>query len=114
MRPSSRGTTRRSDPETLRRPGLRRPLPAWLALLGDARSPIRRCATLGLLVASAGARRHILACMAHVQERSAMTAATERVVVLMTRAEKRAMEAKAKRMGSSAAELVRRSVEAFD
>ena len=43
-----------------------------------------------------------------------MTAATERVVVLMTRAEKRAMEAKAKRMGASAAELVRRSVEAFD
>lgn len=44
----------------------------------------------------------------------AMAAATERVVVLMTRAEKRALEAKAKRMGASTAELVRRSVDAFD
>ncbi|HTT81857.1 MAG TPA: hypothetical protein VMF67_00090 [Rhizomicrobium sp.] len=43
-----------------------------------------------------------------------MAVATERVVVLMTRTEKRALEAKARRMGSSAAELVRRSVDAFD
>ena len=43
-----------------------------------------------------------------------MVAATERVVVLMTRAEKRALEAKARRLGASAAELVRRSVDAFD
>ena len=43
-----------------------------------------------------------------------MAVATERVVVLMTQGEKRAMEAKAKRMGASAAELVRRSVAAFD
>jgi hypothetical protein len=41
-------------------------------------------------------------------------AATERVVVLMTSAEKRALEKKAKRMGVSTAELVRRSVDAFD
>ena len=43
-----------------------------------------------------------------------MAAATERVVVLMTPAEKRALEKKAKRLGASAAELVRRSVDAFD
>jgi len=43
-----------------------------------------------------------------------MAAATERIVVLMTPAEKRAMEAKARRMGASAAQLVRRSVAAFD
>jgi hypothetical protein len=42
-----------------------------------------------------------------------MAAATERVVVLMTPAQKRAL-AKARRLGSSAAELVRRSVDAFD
>ena len=43
-----------------------------------------------------------------------MPSATERVVVLMTRAEKRAMETKAKRMGTSTGELVRRSVDAFE
>jgi len=43
-----------------------------------------------------------------------MAVATERVVVLMTRSEKRALESKAKRMGASTAELVRRSVDAFD
>lgn len=43
-----------------------------------------------------------------------MTSATERVVVLMTKTEKRALEAKARRMGTSTAELVRRSVDAFD
>jgi phosphotransacetylase len=43
-----------------------------------------------------------------------MAAATERVVVLMTPAEKRTLERKAKRIGASAAELVRRSVESFD
>lgn len=43
-----------------------------------------------------------------------MTAATERIVVLMTRSEKRALELKAKRIGASTAELVRRSVNAFD
>ena len=43
-----------------------------------------------------------------------MAAATERVVVLMTRAEKKALEAKARRLGASTGELVRRSVSAFD
>ncbi|MCC7048424.1 MAG: hypothetical protein IT562_17040 [Alphaproteobacteria bacterium] len=43
-----------------------------------------------------------------------MAAATERVVVLMTPAEKRALERKAKATQLSAGELVRRSVEAFD
>lgn len=43
-----------------------------------------------------------------------MPAATERIVVLMTKAEKRALEAKARRMGTSTAELVRRSVDAFE
>ena len=43
-----------------------------------------------------------------------MAAATERVVVLMTKPEKRALEAKARRIGASTAELVRRSVDAFD
>ncbi|MCC6467092.1 MAG: hypothetical protein IT563_02125 [Alphaproteobacteria bacterium] len=43
-----------------------------------------------------------------------MAAATERVVVLMTPAEKRALERKAKTSQLSAGELVRRSVEAFD
>jgi cytochrome P450 len=43
-----------------------------------------------------------------------MAAATERVVVLMTPAEKRALERKAKAAHLSAGELVRRSVEAFD
>ena len=43
-----------------------------------------------------------------------MPAATERVVVLMTPAEKKALEAKARRMGASTGELVRRSVDAFD
>jgi hypothetical protein len=43
-----------------------------------------------------------------------MAVATERVVVLMTRTEKKALEAKAKRLGASTGELVRRSVSAFD
>jgi hypothetical protein len=43
-----------------------------------------------------------------------MAAATQRIVVLMTPAEKRALETKAKRFGASTAELVRRSVDAFD
>jgi hypothetical protein len=43
-----------------------------------------------------------------------MAAATERVVVLMTPTEKRALERKAKATRLSAGELVRRSVEAFD
>jgi hypothetical protein len=43
-----------------------------------------------------------------------MAASTERVVVLMTAAEKKALDRKAKRIGSSAAELVRRSVASFD
>jgi hypothetical protein len=43
-----------------------------------------------------------------------MAAATERVVVLMTPSEKRALEAKARRTGASTAEFVRRSVDAFD
>jgi hypothetical protein len=43
-----------------------------------------------------------------------MAVATERVVVLMTRAEKKALEAKARRIGASTGELVRRSVSAFD
>jgi hypothetical protein len=43
-----------------------------------------------------------------------MAAATERVVVLMTPAEKRALEAKARRVGASTGQLVRRSVAAFD
>jgi hypothetical protein len=40
--------------------------------------------------------------------------ATERVVLLMTKPEKRALVAKARRMGGSIAQLVRKSVEAFD
>jgi hypothetical protein len=43
-----------------------------------------------------------------------MAAATERVVVLMTPAEKKSLETKARRLGASTAELVRRSVSAFD
>ncbi len=43
-----------------------------------------------------------------------MAAGTARVVVLMTPAEKRSLEKKAKLMGASAAELVRRSVATFD
>ncbi len=41
-------------------------------------------------------------------------AATERVVILMTVAEKRRLEVKARRLGASAAEIVRRSVKAYD
>ena len=40
--------------------------------------------------------------------------ATERVTVLMTAAEKQALEAKAKTLGVSVGEFVRRSVETFD
>lgn len=40
--------------------------------------------------------------------------ATERVVILMTPAEKRRLEMKARRLGASAAEVVRRSVKAYD
>jgi hypothetical protein len=43
-----------------------------------------------------------------------MANATERVVVLMSPAEKRALEAKAKRLGASIAQLVRRSVDAYE
>lgn len=43
-----------------------------------------------------------------------MAGATERVVVLMTPAEKRSLERKAKATRLSTGELVRRSVEAFD
>ena len=43
-----------------------------------------------------------------------MASASERVVVLMTPREKRGLEAKARRLGASAAELVRRSVKAYD
>lgn len=43
-----------------------------------------------------------------------MAAATERIVVLMSKPEKRALEAKARRMGTSTGEVVRRSVDAFD
>lgn len=43
-----------------------------------------------------------------------MAGATERVVVLMTPAEKRSLERKAKASRLSTGELVRRSVEAFD
>ncbi len=43
-----------------------------------------------------------------------MAGATERVVVLMTPAEKRALERKAKATQLSTGEFVRRSVEAFD
>jgi hypothetical protein len=43
-----------------------------------------------------------------------MAVATERVVVLMTRAEKKALEVKARRLGASTGELVRRSVSAYD
>ena len=43
-----------------------------------------------------------------------MAAATERVVILMTKPEKRSLESKARRIGASTAELVRRSVTAYD
>ena len=43
-----------------------------------------------------------------------MAAATQRVVILMTPAEKRSLETKARRLGASAAELVRRSVRSYD
>jgi phage gp37-like protein len=43
-----------------------------------------------------------------------MAVASERLVVLMTPAEKRRLEAKARRLGASAGELVRRSVKAYD
>jgi len=43
-----------------------------------------------------------------------MAEATERVVILMTKPEKRALQAKAKRAGTSTAELIRRSVKSFD
>jgi len=43
-----------------------------------------------------------------------MSALSERVVVLMTPAEKRGLEAKARRLGASAGELVRRSLKAYD
>jgi hypothetical protein len=43
-----------------------------------------------------------------------LAASTERIVVLMTPSEKRALERKAKRLGASTAELVRRSVDAYD
>ena len=43
-----------------------------------------------------------------------MAGATERVVVLMTPAEKRGLETKARRLGASAAEVVRRSVKAYE
>lgn len=43
-----------------------------------------------------------------------MAGATERVVILMTPAEKRGLEAKARRLGASAAEVVRRSVKAYE
>ncbi len=43
-----------------------------------------------------------------------MALATERVVVLMTKPERRALEAKVRRIRTSTAELVRRSIAAFD
>lgn len=43
-----------------------------------------------------------------------MGTATERVVVLMTPAEKRSLESKARRLGASAAEVVRRSIKTYD
>jgi hypothetical protein len=43
-----------------------------------------------------------------------MASATARVVILMTPTEKRSLETKARRLGASAAELVRRSVRDYD
>jgi hypothetical protein len=43
-----------------------------------------------------------------------MATASERVVVLMSRDEKAALKDKARRVGASVGELVRRSVEAYD
>lgn len=43
-----------------------------------------------------------------------MATATERVVVLMPREDKARLEDKARRAGTSVAELVRRSIDAYD
>jgi hypothetical protein len=50
----------------------------------------------------------------HMHMEPDMASATSRVVILMTPSEKRSLETKARRLGASAAELVRRSVRSYD
>jgi phosphate uptake regulator len=61
-----------------------------------------------------GAAADIYVHAQHMCMERVMAAATERVVILMTKPEKRSLESKARRIGTSAAELVRRSVSAYD